>query len=149
MKFKKIDDPAYQNAKSELKKTAKSFNWRLALCTLLIFLFVFFTYHALNTFRLTFHLYLYPIMILVLAVAYFWLNGGTFGKNDLTESDLPAEWDGEKKSEYLTKHRKKQAIAKKLLPFLLAFLLTVMLDLVYLNFFDKDTGIFAQWSLGK
>ena len=146
MKFRKIDDPAYLNAKDSLKRSAKRFNWRLALKALLEFLFVFFVYHALNAFQLTFHLYLYPILICVLAVAYFFLNGGTFGKNDLTEADLPKEWEEEKKAEFLAKHRRRQKWARELLPVLFAFLLTVMLDLVWLNFFDSDTGIFGQWS---
>ncbi len=72
----------------------------------------------------------YMVTAAALIIAYFVLNGGTFGKFTPTWDDLPegGRWTNEKKAEFLRLLPKRQAKAKQLLYILLPLAVTLFLS---------------------
>jgi len=73
---------------------------------------------------------IYMAATAVLIIAYFILNGGTFGKYNPTWDDLPdgGRWTKERKAEFLRRLPERQAKAKQLLYILLPLIVTLFLS---------------------
>ncbi len=72
----------------------------------------------------------YMVAVAVLIIAYFVLNGGTFGKYDPKWDDLPSggRWTDERKADFLRRLPARQAKAKQLLHILLPLIVTLFLS---------------------
>lgn len=140
MKYKKRRNPrpepksksrASNSLWAQIKETFKRVDRTAVRNTALWFLAAEAVYAVCNYFELTVHLYLYPILLGVTAVAYLVLNGGSFSKNvEFSPSPSKNEEENAKAEERFHRNRAK---ARQLLPILFALALTLCIDMIYLN----------------
>lgn len=77
----------------------------------------------------------YALAAIVLFIAFFVLNGYTFGKEPRGEDELPVKWSDEKKAQFLESQAENRKKAKKLIYFILPLVLTMIISYIELNFF--------------
>ena len=127
-----------------LKKATKQFNWRLAGRLLLNFTIVFCVYLlALNYAERQRSPMLQEIILAVfygvttiLACVFVILNRGV--SNDIpTKEQLRDDWDDAKKEAFIKKYTESKAKAKKILPWLIPMIFTILFDTIYLLYFVK------------
>lgn len=130
-------------AKTQLKKSLKAFNYKLALKLLISFVIVFSVYQlciqiAAKTGILLIQditLALYTGATTVLAAAFIIMNRGV--SNDIpTPEQLPRDWTDRRKKEFIENYAASKKKAKKLLIVLIPLLFTLLIDVVYLFYFN-------------
>ena len=130
MKYRKKGDP-----KTELKRSLKAVNWKLAAEVFLVLIAVFSVYQIFVYLEIGFIVHIYAGALFVLAAAYVLLARG-LSCRPLDESAFPDDWSSERREKYLAGDVKRKRIAKKLLVFILPILLTFLFDMIYIIYFS-------------
>lgn len=126
-----------QNTYQQSEREAPKFNYKLALllfiCCAVVMTIYFSTikiceqYGNLLIPQILFHSYI--IIPTVLAVVFIIMNRGV--SSDIpSESDLPSEWNSEKKADFLESYIASKKKARKIMLFIIPFLVTLMADFI-------------------
>ncbi|MBE6540932.1 MAG: hypothetical protein E7672_00575 [Ruminococcaceae bacterium] len=127
------DDKTIKTGKDALKKIALIFLNFIVFWGLLHLIIL-----LSDTLRMMWIFYvgmtLYGILLGVLFVVFYVMNGFTFDGKEKTEEDLTDEWDHKQKREYLEKLKVSRAKAKKLIYFILPLVMTIAVYYIEINF---------------
>ena len=126
---------------SQHNKT-KKFNFRLLGELALSTLIIFGIYRIFISLEIMAIMWIYLVLTCVLCIAYFVINQG-FSRSIPTESDLPEDWDAQKKAEYIADTKKRRKKAKKILILLIPFFICFFFDIVELYYIDSFKAMFA------
>ncbi len=138
-KNKKIKKFLRQSKDEQTKK----FNWKLALKLSVYFVIIFSVYQLALKAAVWLNepiiqeitMIVYSSALTVVAVIFIILNKGV-SRDIPTKEVLPQDWDDEKKEIFIDKYIRSKEKAKKLLLVLIPLILTLMIDMVYLFYFN-------------
>ncbi len=120
-------NPAWERVKERFTRIDR----REVLRTGLWFLGAFSVYTVCNFFRLILHVYLYPIVLAVIALVYLYLNGGTFDRRAvIDEEKLPKGIDEGEKARLIQAFYARRKKAKRLLAPMFALIATILIDYI-------------------
>ena len=91
--------------------------------------------------NINFIFWIYYALLFCLGVAYVIYNRG-FAYDKLTEANLPADWSGAKKQEFLAARDKRKKNSKWLLTLISPLCLTIFFDIIYLFWGDFFSSLF-------
>lgn len=83
----------------------------------------------------------YMIILTAFVLVYIFYNRA-FSRNGVTVDMLPANWSEEKKSEFVASGEKRKQKSKWMLMFIIAFLVTFLVDAIELFVFPLFDGLF-------
>ncbi len=86
--------------------------------------------------------WIYYGLLAASGLAYVLYNRG-FAYDKLTEANLPADWSGAKKGEFLAARDKRKKDSKWLLTLIIPLCLTIFFDIIYLFWGDFFTSLFG------
>lgn len=137
MKKKKRVFIPESEAKENVKKSFRNFNWRLALKELIIFTVTFLLYNgALKIAEIKQSIVIENIALIsitaimtLLGVAFIIVNRGV-SRDIPTEDDLPNEWEKEKKTEFIAEIKECRNKSKKILVWLIPVIFTFLFDMI-------------------
>ena len=95
------------------------------------FVVIFGTYQTACYFSFEPILPIYLVITTVLLCAYIVMNRG-FSNKPIESDVLPSDWDEEKKRKYIEEDTERKKKSKKLMIFILPFVLTFFIDMIYL-----------------
>ncbi len=135
-----------------VKESVKGFSWQRALRLLLATVLVFAVYEALISLEASFYMpfsvvmLVYVAVVTVLACIILYLNHGVSAKEitpEMFRDEDGAIEDEEGVRAFCEKVNADKKKAKKLMPFLIPFALTLLLDVFYLFWGDFLSQIFS------
>lgn len=77
---------------------------------------------------------IFAAAFIALFIAFFILNGFTFGRELRSRDSLPESWDDRRRDEFMEKQPARKEKARQLIYFILPFVLTMILSFIELNF---------------
>ena len=83
----------------------------------------------------------YMIILTVLVIVYIVYNRG-FSRNGLTPEMLPADWNDEKKREFIDSAVRRKSGSKWMLIFIIAFVVTFLVDAIEIFVIPFVSGLF-------
>ena len=126
----KQGNPAWEQIKDRFRRIDRSAVFACALW----FFVLFGIYTVCNHYQLILHFYVYAIAAGIIALSYFVLCGGSFsGDVEFNKEALPKSMTDSEKDLAEEKFYKRREWAKRLIPPLFGIILTLGIDLVYLN----------------
>ena len=137
-KSKKLKRQIRQNQEPQ-----KKFNTKLALMLVLCFAVIFGIYQLMINLAVWLNepmiqemtLTVYSVALTVLFVIFVILNKG-ISKDIPTKEVLPDEWSDEKKEKFIEGYVTGKQKARKLLLFIIPLILTLLIDMAYLFYFN-------------
>jgi len=130
-------------AKTELKRKLKQFNRKIVIRLLISFVVVFGIYQLCIKLSEIYGIFLiqeimlsvYYIATTVIACIFIVQNRGI--SNDIpTPDQLSPNWSAEKKEDFIEKYKASKEKAKKWLYILIPLIFTLLIDTIYLFYFD-------------
>ena len=131
-KKRKFDFEEGLRAKEDVKARMKTFNRRLALTMLGIFLGLGILYYVLLAFYV---FWVTPVLYTAAAVlflTFFFVNRG-FSREPVSYDVLPDSWTEEKKREFVEDDIRRKQLARKIMVVMVPVLLLVAVDILYLT----------------
>lgn len=122
-----------------LRSEVKKLNWRKIGTLALSFVIIYVIYRVACEFNFYPILPVYLGIITVLIVAFLILNRG-FDRQSPTPDMLPDTMTPVEKDAYIEVDKRHKAWARKLLYLLIPFILTIMLDMIWLAYIDPFTN---------
>lgn len=135
MSKKKYHFKRKKTAGEEVRESVKRFNWKLALMVLAVFAAVFVIYEVGIYFEFKPIVHIYAWAILCMIVAYVILNKG-LGKPKKPEAieAEAAKLEENEREDFIRRENGKSRASVILLIFIFAFIVTYLIDLIYLYF---------------
>lgn len=129
-KLKKKKTPA-----ESLRQEAGKVNWKLWLVTFLCVAAIFALYQICVMLYFKYIIHIYSAVLFLCALAYGIINRG-FSNRKITSEQLPAEWEAQRKADFISDMEKRRKKSKPLLIPIIGILVTFAYDIIYLFYIE-------------